>query len=227
MSEKTAAFEWRGIAIPNSHFLGTEIVAKLQADEYEKEELEGALAVVKDGDRILEVGAGLGIVGTFIGSRKKISKHLAFEANPELIPSINSIYHLNGLDQTHEVRNALLMSEPNPPDVLQFHVHKSFLGSSMSKSEAHTKYSVDIPTEDLVDVQKDFQADILLMDIEGAERIFLKHANLADVRAIIVEFHPEHYGIVGSWVCKYRLLKAGFRPIPSVSTGNVWTCERR
>ena len=226
-AEHRVAATLKGVQVPASPHLGAELRAALARGAYEAEEIAGALHVVRPGDRVLEMGAGLGIVGAVVGVCARPSRLVAYEANPALLEAIQAIYAINGLEGSHEVRNRLLMSAPDAPPSLPFHVHKSFLGSSLSDLGAYTKDTVEIETESFEQVQQDLRPDVLLVDIEGAERGFLRHADLRGVRAIVMEFHPEAYGRWGMLECKFRLYRAGFRPVRAHSHRTVWTCLKR
>ena len=64
------------------------------------------------------------------------------------------------------------------------------------------------------------------MDIEGGELELLRHADLGQFRAMVLEFHPEAYGVEGMRECKAIIRDAGFERLPEKSTRTVWTCER-
>ena len=54
----------------------------------------------------------------------------------------------------------------------------------------------------------------------------LKHADLAGIRAVVIEFHPSLYGKEGMQTCKGILRRAGFKKRDGPSTRLVWTCTR-
>lgn len=226
MADLDTALHWNDIVIPPSEFLNEKIRGMITGGSYEQEEIAGALHVIRPEDRVLEMGAGLGIVGSVIGRHAAPARLVAYEANPMLIPFIEEAYDKNGLTGTHAVRNALLMSDPDAPASLPFNVHVSYLGSSLSDTGTRTRKTVDVPTEQFSQIRSDLDPTVLVMDIEGGEDPFLRHADLSGVRAIVIEFHPEYYGRLGTLRCKWRLLRAGFRPIRAYSHSTVWTCQR-
>jgi nucleoside-diphosphate-sugar epimerase len=75
------------------------------------------------------------------------------------------------------------------------------------------------------EVQATLQPDVLIMDIEGAEADFLRHADLSGLRAIVIELHPDVYGQPVLRECKTILLEAGFQRL-DCSTRTVWTVAR-
>ena len=216
--------ECHGVKVPDSPMITPGRVERINAARYEGQEIAGALEVIRAGDHVLELGAGLGLVGAIAAKNGKPAKVLSFEANPNLIEHINALYRLNGLTKKIEVRNQVLMSAPDAPDTMAFHIRNSFLGSSLIDAEGKATTRVDVPTADYAKIHADFKPDVLLMDIEGGELDFLRHASLDGVRAIVIEFHPNAYGREGIQECKSILQAAGFTKVNSHSTRLVWTC---
>ncbi len=151
---------------------------------------------------------------------------LSFEANPVLIPHIRALHRENGLEDRIELRNAVLVSAPDRPDTMTFHLHNSFLGSSLIDSPPRKTRAVEVPTADFAAVAKSFRPDVLIMDIEGGELALLQHADLAGIRAVVIEFHPSLYGKAGMQTCKGILRRAGFTKLDGPSSRLVWTCTR-
>lgn len=218
--------ECKGVKVPPSPFLNDTRIRRIEEAKYEGEEIAGALAVVREGDRVLEMGAGLGIVGAVTALNAKPAAVLSFEANPSLIPHIRTLQEMNGLTDRMEIRNEVLISAENRPDSLTFHVRSSFLGSSLLENDKRPTTPVEVPTASFADVMEEFEPDILIMDIEGGELDFLEHADLDGIRAVVIEFHPDLYGKEGAVRCKDYLRAAGFRKVEEVSTRFVWTCVR-
>ncbi|WP_299690654.1 FkbM family methyltransferase [uncultured Tateyamaria sp.] len=215
-----------GVKVPHSPFLNETRIRRMGEGKYEGEEIRGALEVIRPGDRVLEMGSGLGVVGAVIAKNAKPEAVLSFEANPNLIPHINALYELNGLQDRIEVRHQVVMAAPEPPDHVTFHLRTSFLGSSLIDQDKRRTTGVDVPTKSYDDVVDAFRPDVLVMDIEGGEQDFLRHADLRGIRAIIIEFHPDVYGKPGAHDCKTILKKAGFEKRKDVSTRFVWAATR-
>lgn len=226
MSEQTeAAAEYRGVRVPPSPFLHRKRVDRINSGAYEGQEVAGALHVTRAGDRVLELGAGIGFVGGVVAKLTAPARLLSFEANPRLIPHIRALHALNGLEKVAEVRNQVLFGGPDRPETATFHIHASYLGSSL-QGNARSVEQVAVPTADLAATLAEFRPDVLIVDIEGGERDILKHADLSGVRAVVIEFHPAVYGIEGMQECKKALLRAGLARVEAYSTRHVWTCQR-
>ncbi|MGB3247433.1 MAG: FkbM family methyltransferase [Sulfitobacter sp.] len=216
--------ECHGVKVPDSPMITPERAERINAARYEGQEIAGALQVIRQGDNVLEMGAGIGVVGGVVAKNGKPAKVISFEANPSLIEHINALYKLNRLGKKIEVRNEVLISAPDAPETMTFHIRNSYLGSSLIDSDKRATTQVDVPTASYTELRKTFTPDVILMDIEGGELEFLRHASLAGVRAIVIEFHPEAYGKEGMRECKSILENAGFSKVPEHSTRHVWTC---
>lgn len=216
--------ECHGVKVPDSPMMTPERAERINAARYEGQEIAGALEVIRPGDRVLEMGAGIGLVGAIAARNGKPEKVLSFEANPGLIQHINTLYRLNDLQDRIEVRNEVLISAPNPPETVAFHIRNSYLGSSLIDTDKRATTQVDVPTARYDEVRRDFAPTVLLMDIEGGELDFLRHASLEGIRAIVLEFHPAAYGKEGMRECKSILERAGFAKVPEHCTRQVWTC---
>ncbi len=220
------AIQYRGLKIPSSPFLDETIMNLIEQGDYENWEMDGALSVVRPEDRVLEMGAGLGIVSGVVALQNKPEAVLSFEANPNLIPHIRRLHALNGLSDRIEVRNAILSANPKDPDSIPFHIDTSYLGSSVFDNAGGATTSVRVAKADFETVKQEFTPTVLVMDIEGAELDFLRHADLSGIRAIVIEFHRLIYGHKGSRACKRILSKAGFLRMEELSWRVVWTCTR-
>jgi FkbM family methyltransferase len=215
-----------GLRVPDSPFLNETRIARINAARYEGEEIAGALRVVTPADRVLELGAGLGIVGAVTALNRRPEAVLSFEANPALLPHINALYAENGLSDRIRVENRVLLAGPDQPQSVTFHVHNSYLGSSLVDSANRQTRPVTVPAADFDTTAAQFGATVLLMDIEGGELDLLRQIDLTRFRAVVLEFHPAVYGIAGMKECKAILRKAGFEQVADRSSRTVWTCER-
>ena len=224
MSEIVARCE--GLRVPASPFLNETRIRRINAARYEGEEIAGALQVVSSGDRVLELGAGLGIVGAVTALNRRPEAVLSFEANPALLPHINALYVENGLSDRIRVENCVLLAGPDQPQSVTFHVRNSYLGSSLIESASRQTRPVSVPVADFDTRAAAFGATVLLMDIEGGELDLLRQIDLSRFRAVVLEFHPAVYGINGMKECKRILRKAGFAQVTERSSRTVWTCER-
>lgn len=225
MTRPAIAATCLGVDVPASDFLDPGMIRRIGRGKYEGREIAGALHVVRAQDRVLELGAGLGIVGAVVARNRRPERMLSFEANPALMPHIGALYRLNGLERVIDARNAVLISDPDRPASLPFHIHPGFRSSSLIAAD-DTAATVDVPTEDFAAVCAELKPTVLISDIEGGELDLLRHADLSGFRAVVIEFHGRAYGARGRRECQLLLRGQGFGPVPEHSTQRIWTCVR-
>ena len=215
------------VRVPHSRYMGTRRARQISRGHYERPELDAAKAILKPNDRLVEMGSGLGVVGAIAISDSPGTELLSFEANPDLIQHIEALYRLNGFDNRANIRNSVVISDDNRPETIKFHLHGSFLGSSLFHTGNRHQPTVQIPTTAWDDICKDYKPNVLMADIEGGELDFLEHADLSGLTGLIMEFHPRVYGKEGMERCKQLIRDKGFTPLEEVCTPTVWGAIRK
>lgn len=214
-----------GVKVPHSPFLHEKRIERINAGRYEGQEIDGALHVISQEDVVLEIGAGIGVVGAVIASNCKPKAVHSFEANPQLIPVITSLYAVNDLQDRISVRNTVLLTGDARPETIPFHIKNSYLGSSLV-DDGRARETVAIETADFGAICEELKPTVLIMDIEGGELELLQGADLSRFRAAVLEFHPRVYGVQGMRTCKSILRDAGLERVDEKSSRTVWTCLR-
>ncbi|UWR23737.1 FkbM family methyltransferase [Sulfitobacter sp. S190] len=188
----------RGLKFPkDGRFIRGQIRGALRENRYESKESEAVLKVVRDGDTVMELGAGIGYMSTFLATRRKLKAIHAFEANPHLIPYIKSVHEANNLTNAH-VHNAILGKRKGTRD---FYVRRKLLGSSLDpRPSDNEKTLLEVTKVDVLNARatfKELQIDTLVCDIEGAEAELLPLLDLSNLRAAVIETHPQLVGPEG------------------------------
>jgi FkbM family methyltransferase len=216
-----------GIEVPAAPHFGPRMINAIAEGRFEKSERRAGLAAIPEGAAILELGAGSGIVGASLARNCRPRRILSIEANPELVPFARALHRHNRLDSIIELRHDVVVSGPDAPGEADFFVTGNFLGSGLSnlrKPEKSRRFSVPVIPYDVL--RAEFPHDTIMMDIEGGERDFLRHADLAGVRLVIFETHRDIYGREGMRECRSCLAKAGFVMDPDLSGGGVQVWRR-
>ena len=167
------------------------ILLQIHEDQYERPELNGISRTIRPGDRVLELGAGLGIISA-LASRAAgpTGRVRSYEANPELIADTLAFFAANDV-RTVDLINAVLVPEPNPAP-RHLHLAGSFAESSLLGAEGRNPQgSVEVPAHSLGTVLTEFRPDVLICDIEGAEVELLPALPQSTLRAAVVELHPD------------------------------------
>ena len=167
------------------------VVQALWSGTYEAPEISGLSAVVRSGDKVLELGAGLGII-TALAARATgpTGNVLAYEANPSLIEDTRAFLSANGVTNVNLVQ-AVLVNEANPAP-RRFHLAGSFAESSLLGADGRDPQGeVEVAADSLSTILDRFRPDILICDIEGAEVDLLPAMPASMLRAAVVELHPD------------------------------------
>lgn len=186
----------RDVIFPDDEtIISPRVRESIEAGRYESKEATQVEKLLKAGDRILEIGSGLGFIST-IAARSPLSEDvLCYEADPRLIGYIKSVHELNGVSKL-TVRNAALTTNLAEQS-LTFYVRKDFWGSSFSKAAGDYQTTVSIPTESFNDVVQRFQPTFIICDIEGAELDLFFNASLFGVTRVLMEIHSKVLGRSG------------------------------
>ena len=155
---------------------------------YEAVEAELVSAIVRPGDRVLEVGAGIGFVSILCAKLAGEGRVTSYEANPKLEPTIRANYTLNGLSP--DLRMKAVTKDGTSSS---FFANDNILSSSLIDRKL-TASKITVESDPIAAAMADVQPDVIVMDVEGAEVDLLPAADLSGVRAMIVEVHPHIVG---------------------------------
>lgn len=190
----------------------------LRANQYEAKETEAALRVVREGDVVMELGAGIGYMSTLVATKRRIASVHSFEANPKLISYIRDVHAANGVTNA-QVTNAILGPRKGSVD---FYVRDNLLGSSMQVLEGETPPApVKVDVLNARSVMKEIKPSVLICDIEGAEVDLIPQMDLSGLRAVIIETHPQWIGPEGINALFTAFMAAGLAYYHRGSHGKV------
>jgi FkbM family methyltransferase len=161
---------------------------------YEADEVSLIRHAVKPGDRVIDMGAGLGVtamVAARIAGPEAVS---AYEANPGLIDMLKRNLRRNSLEL--KVENAVLLPHKRAEveSVVQLKLSSEFWSSSVVSSDATARVA-EVPTRSLEEAIAAHRANVLVMDIEGLEIDIFEQARLENIDKIIVEIHYDKAGV--------------------------------
>lgn len=143
---------------------------------------------VQPGDRVLEIGAGIGLI-SLLRRRLAGPGHVAsYEANPRMAEVIRRNFALNGLEPDLTMK---AVTEDGAP--LRFFVDDNIISSSMIRRRDGVA-EIEVPSEAIGTCIARHRPDVIVMDVEGAELGLLRRADLAGVKRILVEMHPHIVG---------------------------------
>jgi FkbM family methyltransferase len=157
-------------------------------ETYESHERRLVRALLHPGDRVLEIGAGIGLVSLVCARICGPAQVLSYEANPLLEPIIRRNYALNGW--TPQLRMRAMTRDGRP---LTFYRNDNIVSSSTSERSGFAE-AMTVESDALEAVIAEHRPDVVIMDIEGAEIELLTHSALAGVSHVVAEIHPHITG---------------------------------
>lgn len=167
--------------------VGTAVAKALWRGTYEAAERFLVRTFIGETDRVIEAGAGLGVVSMNIARIVGANNLIVYEASPVTADLLKRNLHRNGF--AVDVRQRGLSDS----DVGERFVHADDFRGSSSVAEPGG-LALEIPTDDIARVMAEFSANALVLDIEGKEIDVLLRAPLDAIEKVIVEIHPRLLG---------------------------------
>jgi FkbM family methyltransferase len=176
------------IRIPPAGY-GETITKSIKSGGYEHQERNTLSAILKPGDRVLEVGGAIGAVSMTCAKIIGAENIVTFEANPKLVENARTNFALNNLAiaaRTGVLQNRICWAGRDT--TAPFYVHQDFWASSLADKPG-TAEIIQVPTYCFEDEARDFRANVLICDIEGGEIELLTLADLSGFDRIMMEIH--------------------------------------
>lgn len=187
--------ETQGVKVPFvPEIITPKIERPMRNNRYEGGECAAVRKIVAPGDRVLELGAGVGLLSTVAAGCAGVASVTAVEANPDLIPLIRETHRLNGVG-TVDLRNGVVSAQPG--DTLSFYLRRDFWASSFEPDSRPYERVEELPNFAIGALMDEIRPTVVVCDIEGAELGLFAEADLSSVRAMVIELHPKVYGTEG------------------------------
>lgn len=205
-----------GIKVPISPAdVSPEIWRALSSGTYEAKEARWVFKCVQPNDRVLELGTGLGILASLIAGIEGV--HVwAFEASPSSVRLARRVIEANKLDNITLSQGILAAG---PPRDFVFYLRGDLWMSSIIEHQGPYDETLTITSANIDHFVSQHRIDVVVMDIEGAERDLLIHAELPGVDRIFLELHDHLYGLAGVREITRALAAKGFSYDPRGSSG--------
>ncbi|MCO5067040.1 MAG: FkbM family methyltransferase [Rhizobiaceae bacterium] len=188
---------------------------ELVSGRYEAKEVKAIRRSILVTDRVLELGAGLGIVTSVIASLTDATVR-AYEANPATVDLAKRIIASNDVDNIRIEAGLLTAGAPRSYD---FYVRRDLWMSSLIAEQGPYESVITLQSRDIDREIDAHEINVLVMDIEGAERELLRDAKLNGVERILLELHDHLYGLEGVRDIMHSMTAKGFAYDPRGSSG--------
>jgi len=145
---------------------------------------------IRHGDRVLEVGAGIGVTGIEVARIVGQENVLSYEASPGLEWLIKKNHDLNGLHP-----QVIMKGVTKNGGSIIFYLNDSDLSGGQFPLEGSREIKIDsVPLKQAI---AEFDPSVVVMDAEGAEIELLPEIDLKNIRAVVVELHTGIIGVQG------------------------------
>lgn len=179
------------LAVPEE-MLNPRIAAKLQSGGYEGHEANAVLQRVRAGNRVLELGSGLGYIAALAAGIAGPENVATVEANPAMIPVIRANLARNGFDAVEVLHGAVTGLDEAEAEVT-FEQKPSFWAGRVAEEGADPASVVRVPVLRLDALLARFRPNVVIMDIEGAEAHLFERIWPRHVKSVMMELHPGQY----------------------------------
>nr|WP_036482223.1 FkbM family methyltransferase [Nitratireductor basaltis] len=187
----------------------------LVSGSYEAKEARWIAKCVQPDDRVLELGSGVGIVTALIARVDNV--HVwAFEANPLTAALARRVLNANQIENVSLSQGVLTAGAAQE---LKFYIRSDLWMSSMDEQQGPYLRVIELASQDIDAFIARHDINVLVMDIEGAERDLLSKAELPGVERIFLELHDHLYGLDGIRDITRALVSKGFGYDPRGSSG--------
>lgn len=171
--------------------------------QYEAPERAMIQALICPDDRVLDIGACVGVTAALCAQKVGPDKVLAYEANPALESAIRTTFALNGM--APDLRMRAVTADGR---AVSLHIGQNVFSSSTTDRGNSRKTRVE--SDAIGDVLGSFHPTMILLDVEGAEEEIISATDFAGVRKIVLETHPHIIGDDRSASVLSRIAALGF-----------------
>jgi len=189
--------------------------------DYEVPERRAVSEILRQGDRVLEIGSCVGLVALTAARKVGAANVLSFEPNPDAAAIARENFANNTLP-VDLVNAAVGTSEGTLTLTIS---PESWLGASGRRSIDDGR-TLSVPMRAIANVVGEFKPSVLVIDTEGMEEEILPACPLDGLRAIVAEFHPDVIGAAGVARLQAHLHQHGFVRNARLSAADTETWER-
>lgn len=203
-----------GVRLDLSSGISDPIRKQIYAERYERGEARCLLARLEPGDRVFEIGGGIGFISTLAARIVGSEAVHTYEANPELLPLIRHTYEINGV--APRLVHAMVSEGEG---TAEFYLEPDFWASSSTQLSDESRRT-EVP---LLDVNREIAKTgptMVVLDIEGAELELVPKIDWEPVPSVLIELHPHVIGADGAARVVAHLESRGLVTDRAVSSSN-------
>lgn len=203
------SFTLRGLTLylPEAALKGN-LEGALSSGRYENHEADALMLHLGPGDRLLDLGAGLGFICALAAGVLGEAAVMGVEAGPETVRLARRNLAANGFPGVKVLKGAVVAAGEGE---VEFGLRPAFWASALKGPEGWPENAevIRVPVRPLGKLLAKFAPTVISCDIEGGELEVLTEP-LPGVRLVVVETHPQVYGPEGVLRITEALAAQGF-----------------
>jgi FkbM family methyltransferase len=182
-----------GLNIPIDRGIVTDrILFSIMRGHYESTETEAVRSLVQKGDRLLELGGGIGVVSAVAAKILGDDAVVCIEANPKLLEYIQRVHTANAVHP--KVINAIAVGS-DKLRTASFYLRKNFWVSSLSAEPHDYVEKIEVEAISIDRLVAEHRPSVVVVDVEGGENDLILSDWTNGVRLVIMEVHPKVIGV--------------------------------
>lgn len=166
-----------------AEWLSPEVRGAICTGAYNADLVQSLPSAVLPGDRVLVIGAGLGVVSTLIAQNEGVGRVIVVEANTALVPFLNQVHAINGVPWVETI-NAV-PAESGKGRVPYF-ARRDLRASSLLPNDGSWRQVMMVPLINLNLILRDEQISLVVCDTPAAAAQMLAQAELGPVERLLV-----------------------------------------
>ena len=186
---------------------------------YETPKRMVAEALLQPGDRVLELGAGLGLVTITAARIVGAANVVSYEAAPDTFAMLAANLRANHLSV--DLRNRAIGTQDG---TLTFYVNSDIISSAADATRGSR--ALEVPCDAAARTFAETKPDVMIMDIEGAEAQVIPTCPLGTLRAVMIQVHQDIVSDVAASAIMTQMIEAGLMYQIDLSFGNIWVFRR-
>ena len=160
-----------------------EIRSEIRSGVYSAELIGLLPEAVEYGDRVLVIGAGLGVVSSLVARSEGVERVIAIEANTELTPYLERVHELNDAPEVETVNAVLAEGKTGR---VPFFSRRDLRMSSLLPHDRSWQQVMMVPFMDVNLILTEEQISLIICDIPVVSAQVLAGAELISVDRILV-----------------------------------------
>lgn len=203
--------ELDGVKVQLRPHFSLQLARELFAGTYAGVERQLVRNALEDGDMVMEVGSGIGVIATVCARRLGSDRVVAFEAHPAMVETARATFALNGV--APRLEHCVLGCVTG---------ERTLHAGDMLGDTGPGRYArkLRVPGGTLRDALRAHRPSFLIVDIGGAECQLIKDVIDLAIRKVLVAFHPAEIGTPAICRARRAFAQAAYVPAGESADGN-------